>query len=167
MSEITDTQKAVKISIGAVSLALNVFTVLFAIYNFWKYLYGKRVAKVLIVLFYLFVFICTICQCYISVKYIMLVKASKYVAYPLEISVQGLYYIVGLSMFQLAISIQRSLRIIRKKTMVRRQRCTVAILVLLMIPSFGLVFFNKEIIDILTGLFVLIINAAGFFYLRC
>ena len=76
MSEITDTQKAVKISIGAVSLALNVFTVLFAIYNFWKYLYGKRVAKVLIVLFYLFVFICTICQCYISVKYIMLVKAS-------------------------------------------------------------------------------------------
>ena len=118
--EWTQTQKIVKITIGSVSLVLNILTVIFAIYNFWKYLYGKRAAKVLIVLFYFFVFVCTVCQCYISGLYIMLQKPSIYFTVPLKISVIGLYYVVGFSMYTLALSIRRSLRIIRKRVMVRR-----------------------------------------------
>ena len=118
--ELTQTEKIVKITIGSVSLVLNILTIVFAIYNFWKYLYGKRAAKVLIVLFYFFVFVCTVCQSYISTRYIMLQKPSDYFTIPLKMSVIGLYYVVGFSMYTLALSIRRSLRIIRKRVMVQR-----------------------------------------------
>ena len=165
--ELTYTEKIVKITIGSVSLALNILTILFAIYNFWKYLYGKRVAKVLIVLFYLFVFVCTLCQCYISAKYIMLEKPSDYWTVPLKISVIGLYYVVGFSMYTLALSIRRSLRIIRKRVMIRRQRISIVLFVLLMLPNLSLLFLNNEIVEIVSGVLVLSINAVGFLYLRC
>ena len=166
-NELSDTQKAVKICIGSVSLILNVLTVIFAVTNFWKYLCGKRNPKVLIVLFYFFVFTCTICQCFVSVKYLMMGKPSKYLVIPLKISVTGLFYIVGFSMFTLAVSVQRSLKIIEKKSMVRRQRCIILALVLLMLPNLLLINMDQAFVAVITAILILTINAFGFLYLRC
>ena len=166
-NELSDTQKAAKITIGSVSLILNMLSVIFAVTNFSKYLCGKRNAKVLIVLFYFFVFTCTICQCFVSIRYLMMGKPSKYLVIPLKISVTGLYYIVGFSMFTLAVSVQRSLKIIEKRSMVRRQRCIILALVLLMMPNLLLINMDKAIVAVISATLVLTINAFGFLYLRC
>ena len=95
------------------AVILNVLTLLAAAYNVWEFIYKKRILKSLIILFYITVFAVTIIVAAMSI-YVFIYDdnfdplfTKKYLTLDVlkATALAVMYWTVGLSMFQLGISI--------------------------------------------------------------